>query len=416
MSNNMIDDNQRLFQPILQKIDDLAESEDRKINYHNKHCVVFSGGEEKSFFLELKEEKKHQLLHQIKCVLLEMNGEYYFVVNDDSVDIYTLEYTSGENIIELCNDYSSAIFLFLSSRGIIEFDDSKVLEIYDKFLYNDPEQTEFDYFQNGTRKHTFESIKPFFENFIIFKIVDIDLFKNIDKKLDIFKILSFMMIHDNDIRRLPFKKNTLNKFYEIATSQNQYIPYEFITESLISTKWKHIYKDLYRCIEALYAYPKVSNLIENNDCCKCENIEKIIASIENELGWRPTEQEALQSLLKLSSNDLLGRFIDLFNVNDPNWKPLEESISTRENEISRGGIEPAEIESKMHEIERYQQDVRYKKADYIGKKLYKLRNSLVHFRKALGQANQFNDEEWNRLTVYMLDLISEVYDKFHERS
>jgi len=27
----MIDDNQRLFQPILQKIDDLAESEDRKI-------------------------------------------------------------------------------------------------------------------------------------------------------------------------------------------------------------------------------------------------------------------------------------------------------------------------------------------------------------------------------------------------
>jgi len=297
---------------------------------------------------------------------------------------------------------------------MLNFNDTTIAEMYEKLLFDDSEEKYFEYFSNGTRKHSFESLKPYFEQFFTFKIIDTALFFEPHDRCITHKLLSFMLIHENNFRRLPFTKNTLEKFYEVSTSNNNNIPYEFIMESLISIKWKHVFKDLYRCIEALYAWPMIDKLLqESGDCCNCSDVDYLVETIEKTLGWRATEREALKLLLQRVPVEIIDSFINIFNGTDPKWKTWEEAIETRKKKIESitNLDEISEIEK---EIERYDNDIHITKANYIGNQLYDLRNSLVHFRKALKKEVSLSDEQWNVLTVSMLAFIMSIYDHFHE--
>jgi len=366
----MIEANEKLFEPILEKI---KVDTSREYPFHELHCMVFSKDEEKVFFQNISEIDVQELFYGVYASLLMCDESYYLVVNNRTIDIYNAH---ENDFIEICEEYDSSFFLYLSLKGRISFKEDKLISIYDNLLYKEDEiYTDFEYFssnQKKIRKHSFEKLKGYFEDFKIFKILDDDFFLNHNGKLDIFNLLSFLLIEKNSMGRVPFEEQSLSKFYDISIEKNPYIPYEFIMESLLAIRWKHIFKDLYRCIEALYAFPKAQKFIEDIEYPNIMEIEKVILSLEEKLGWRPTEQQALQELLTFLDEKSIENFLIVYP---------------------------------------YDGD---KKVEYIAKKIYRLRNSLVHYRKALySEENNLSDEQWNQLIRSMLIFIQKIYKEMY---
>ena len=399
MSNTMIEANESLFSSILKEVSIHG-------SIHEQHCILL--GNEKDFFEDINITKIGEkpiiipILYNKSAILLNKENDYYLVMNNTTVDIYNKE---DNDFIEICEDYTASIFLLLGANKLIKFDSNRSLDIYDELLYSE-ENTEhkwFDYFGNGTRKHSFDSIKPYFEDFKVFKIINNDFFLNpSNSDINIYKLLSFLLINKNNMRQLPFEEETLLQFSDISIERNFFIPYEFIMESLIAIKWKHVFKDLYRCVENLYAFPKAKKLIEKMNCSESIKIEQIVEDLESQLGWRPPEQQALQELLKFSTTEVLDEFLKVF-LKDELKKELEKLQNEKKSYIDE------------EEVERLSEKIHRKKADYIGVKLYNLRNSLVHFRKALNnQDTEFNDEQWNILIKSMLMFIIEIYNEMYE--
>lgn len=394
MSNNMIVSNTKLFEPILNEVSIHG-------SVHDKHCLILD--KEKDFFINVEQKETISILYNASATLLKKENDYYVVMNNTTVDIYNQE---NNDFIEICKDYDASILLLLGAKKLIKINNSKSLEIYDELLYKeeDTEDKVFEYFENGTRKHSFDSLKPYFEDFKVFKVTNNEFFNSEEASIDVYKLLSFLLIKNNNMRQLPFEEETLMQFSDISTGRNFFIPYDFIMESLIAIKWKHVFKDLYRCIENLYAFPKAKKLIDNMNCSESIKIEDIIISLENQLGWRPTEQQALQELLKFAKPTILNEFLKVF-TNNSSWSTQEELKDKK--------IEEAIFDTL--EIEKLDKEINQKKAEYIGKSLYKLRNSLVHFRKALdSDNNKFDDTEWNILTRGMLMFIVEIYNEMYK--
>ena len=394
MSNNMIEANKKLFEPILNEVENHG-------SVHDKHCLILD--EEKDFFENLIQKKVVPILYDINAILLEKDNNYYLVINNITVNIYD---SQDNDFIEVCEDYNRAIFLLLGAKGLLKFNKHESFTIYDSLLYktDNIQNDDFEYFSTGARKHSFASLESSFEGFKVFKVKNNEFF--FDREVNFYKLLSFILIDSNNMRKLPFEEKTLIQFNEISIGigKNFFIPYEFIMESLIAIKWKHVFKDLYRCVENLYAFPKAKKLIDDMNCSESIEIEDIIISLESQLGWRPIEQQALQELLKFATPIVLNEFLKVF-TDDSSWSTQEE--------LKMKKIE--EAISDTLEIEKLDKEIDQKKAEYIAKSLYKLRNSLVHFRKALDtDSSNFDDTEWNILTRGMLMFIVEIYDEMYK--
>lgn len=404
MANNMIDCHENLFKSIFTQIKSILDEDFREYPLHDKHCVLLE--DEKDFFLDLRKKEDFCVLHDTNVILLQKGDDYYLVINNTTVDVFEPE---NNSFVEVCKDYNKAIFLLLGAEELIRFKKDLSQDIYDALLYETSNINDdgFQYYSNGIRKHSFSDLKRYFEDFKVFKVTDNSIF--IDEEVNIYKLLSFIFIHSNNMQKLPFEEETLLQFHEISIDRGNsfFIPYELVFECLIAIQWKYVYKDLYRCVENLYAFPKAKKLMQSMNCSNSIKIEDIITSLENKLGWRANEKEALQQLLMYVSLHTLDSFLKVFDSDD-SWK-TEEELKKEKEEM----VEPDTLA-----IDQLNKDIYRKKANYVGKRLYKLRNSLVHFRKALTdeEFSNLDDEKWNILTRSMLMFISEVYDKMYSNT
>lgn len=121
------------------------------------------------------------------------------------------------------------------------------------------------------------------------------------------------------------------------------IPYKVLCRSIFDDDKSSFFLALYRCLEALYSYSSADRL------AKALNIttpwEDVAAALEDSLGWHPREESSLMSIVRYASSQ------DLRTI------------------ISRLGVKnPAEDGDLL--------------ADQAAKAIYKLRNSIVHYRPA----------------------------------
>ncbi|HBC8110644.1 TPA: hypothetical protein ACUB1K_003539 [Klebsiella michiganensis] len=146
------------------------------------------------------------------------------------------------------------------------------------------------------------------------------------------------------------------------------IPYSLPLQGLLSYNWQSLFLDLYRCLEQLYTALKLKSLVAK--ITYQGTLADLAYLLEDELSWRPKEQDALASILAHSSEATRIKIHAAFLVNIADITDFSASRC----------------------------------ASFI----YKLRNSHVHFRPAM-KAETKKTDEWNGIILAMCDAVDEIY-------
>ncbi len=147
------------------------------------------------------------------------------------------------------------------------------------------------------------------------------------------------------------------------------LPFQTLCRSVFDADPASMFLALYRCLEALYAYSASKELAE------VFNLTipwaDIAAKIERSLGWRPKEADSLLSLLKFArEQDLEAVFTHLGEAKPDATVALLPDVATR--------------------------------------RIYELRNNLVHYRP-IHHFFEFKNVRWNELSATIAKIIRSIY-------
>lgn len=146
------------------------------------------------------------------------------------------------------------------------------------------------------------------------------------------------------------------------------IPYQTLCRSIFDTDPSAVFMALYRCLEALYAYSHTTKL--KNRLGIQEPWSDVAQVLEETLSWRPREEQSLGTLLRHAVADDLRTIL----------------VALGENNDEEGDI-----------------------VNRATKKIYNLRNSLVHYRP-FHQNFQMEKVNWNLLCEATALLVLHVYN------
>jgi hypothetical protein len=175
---------------------------------------------------------------------------------------------------------------------------------------------------------------------------------------------------------IALSEQTLKGIATLFAEGSDYIPYPNILQGLLSISWSGLFVELYRCIEQLYAVPRLLDLTKD---WKSEMPYSELAELlENRLAWRPKEDESLTRVIARCEQKTLDNLVRAFEI---------------------------ELDEKSAITER------------VGRAIYSMRNGLVHFRSAK-KVEPPDDAKWDRIIAAMLDAVANTYAAygqiFHE--
>src|SRR5690606_22332176 len=98
---------------------------------------------------------------------------------------------------------------------------------------------------------------------------------------------------------LEFDSNLQSRLLALFESGADTIPFSLPLQGLLSYSWPSLFLDLYRCLEQLYTALKLKSLV--GKISHNGSLADLAYLLEDELSWRPKEQDALASILVLSS-------------------------------------------------------------------------------------------------------------------
>ncbi|MBH3399789.1 hypothetical protein I5S60_09400 [Pseudomonas fluorescens] len=169
---------------------------------------------------------------------------------------------------------------------------------------------------------------------------------------------------------LEFDSNLQSRLLALFESGADTIPFSLPLQGLLSYSWPSLFLDLYRCLEQLYTALKLKSLV--GKISHNGSLADLAYLLEDELSWRPKEQDALASILVLSSDDTRSKILSAFKFN-------------------------------VGELDEYS-------PSKCARSIYKLRNSHVHFRPAM-KAESKSSDQWNEIMIAMCDAVDDIYEK-----
>ncbi|WP_156437781.1 MULTISPECIES: hypothetical protein [unclassified Sphingomonas] len=146
------------------------------------------------------------------------------------------------------------------------------------------------------------------------------------------------------------------------------LPYQILCRSLFDADPGGLFLALYRCLEALYAFTastKVATALRFTGPW-----QEVAIALEQEIGWRPREEDSLAGLFARSTETALNKIFDCLGEARPDGDAVLAATAAR--------------------------------------RTYKLRNSLVHYRP-IHHTIEHANIDWNELCVTLSQLIREVY-------
>jgi hypothetical protein len=383
----MIDANKKLFSPIYETFKKHAEGEINYSDYYPYNCIDFDKSDIEIF-------KNLKIIHN-DIIISGIRYVYLTIKNEDGIKLFLAitnfdfdsSLISDLQLITIYSENTAPFFLILSAREMNtlskEFYRNKYVELWNERLYNEPsEGNPNEYVTSGDkkiRKHKLEDIEKYFNKYTIFEIPEDSIFFFEEKDIKdairedlLVKPLLYLISLQEDLIKLAYETETKKLFRSFSKLDIITIPYLNILESLVAIKWKYAYKDLYRCIENLYGFPSIKTSFETCGVTPGHiSYDKLYVFREKlRETWKYTEESSLIEIIKdyESSGGLINEFTSLFN---------------------------------------------YQKGDrsgFLGRQLYKLRNSYVHYipRSRLTQ-DDFDDEKWDKIIYEFLTLIIKIY-------
>ncbi len=162
-------------------------------------------------------------------------------------------------------------------------------------------------------------------------------------------------------------EETIATLHAVCDLDADLIPYKVLCRSIFDSDPGSLFLALYRCLERLYAFSSARELsLELNSN---HSWDVVASALEDKLGWWPKEEGSLEKLLHMaSSNDL-------------------ESIFKAMNEVAPAMPDRVRVAAR---------------------RVYKLRNSLVHYRPS-HSATSHDRYEWNKICTAMAGIVLDVH-------
>jgi hypothetical protein len=164
--------------------------------------------------------------------------------------------------------------------------------------------------------------------------------------------------------------DTMKLLSDIFESGSKFIPYRNLMQGLLAISWENLFLETYRCIEQMYSAPSVKKLRDNIGSNLA--LYDLASRLDEHLSWRPKEEVAL------------GKVI--------------------------ASCDEATISSAYQALNPREQDEPEKVYIVTAQKIYKLRNSIVHYRPDPDPITKSN-KEWNKIICAMLEIVRQIYDR-----
>lgn len=297
----------------------------------------------------------------LKFAIFEFGSQLYFVsvsLNKQNIDASSLE---GYGLLDFDNNSGiSTALIYELKIGVKE--DIDPYKILDEVFYEIKEN----------QREGFEYIKivDFFESIKIYQITKdcpfvSDNLEFAEKDIDeiLFRLALLLLVKNDAVRILKFSPETLECFVKLCEEGSMKISYENLLYSFVSFSWKHCFLDIYRCLERLFSIPKFKKFYDTIFEKKHSlNFQDFASLCEEEISLKLREEETLEKLLS-------------------GEEKITERLGSSENSY---------------------------------KFIYKLRNSIVHFRASQEtMIPNDDDDRWNIIINVCLRLVFSLYKK-HE--
>lgn len=219
-------------------------------------------------------------------------------------------------------------------------------------------------------KFELQEISQFYSDFGIWEIAE-DYTENINQNLLLAIFSNYVLSNEKGIN-LEFSKKTKENIKFLTEDSPIDLIGGNIYRALTSMEWKHSFLELYQCIEYLFPIPYIKDLSKNIGSSHL--FTELYTRAENDLKWRPKEEEALNKLIKAiedksSFDDMLALLIRI-NGTGPN---------NEENNVG-----------------------------FVSKAIYQIRNSIAHFRNSKNKIS-YEDPEWDEIIEKLCLLIYDIY-------
>jgi hypothetical protein len=145
------------------------------------------------------------------------------------------------------------------------------------------------------------------------------------------------------------------------------LPYQILCRSLFDADPGGLFLALYRCLEALYAYTASMRVAAAFGFSG--SWQEVAVALEREIGWRPREEDSLAALFARCETETLKQIFDCLGESRPDTNTVAMTSA---------------------------------------KRIYKLRNNLVHYRP-IHHTAEHSEVCWNQLCTTLSLVIREVY-------
>jgi hypothetical protein len=219
---------------------------------------------------------------------------------------------------------------------------------------------------DGYEGHQLEEIARLFPPPTVYRVAQNEPYMHDD-----YRVLGALVARSYIDGPIQVSSSTLEKLWTMFERGSKFIPHRNLVQGLMAISWENLFLEAYRCLEQLYAEPRVSALKAQWQSTR--SLRELAILLETHLSWRPKEDDALAKIISSSDSPYVTSLCNAFGIVDPST----EEIVTRVEKVSR--------------------------------QVYQLRNNIVHYRP-IHQAITKSDFEWDNIVSALLDIISNIYD------
>jgi hypothetical protein len=214
------------------------------------------------------------------------------------------------------------------------------------------------------------TVAPYFRPTQVFE-VDRTIRDDIPESL-VYKVYGAFLLDTHSIIPLPYSPTTRARISELLEGECGHIASDILFRAITASHWPHAFLDFYRCIERLYQAPYIEDLRKSLGTMSHLSL---VEQLSKHLEWRPKEEFALKRLLREVSNPILmDRLRIVFCKTSP--------------------TDPSNL------------------VDLVGGSIYKVRNSIAHFRSSQSIAQSTNLSDWDQAIEHLCELLSELYKTY----
>lgn len=329
----------------------IFERLDRYCNERNEPILnagaprwVHTESKTRDFLVSARLVQKLDLSPSLKAARLDHSGRSFFI----TLGFEILEVPEGLQAEELSGAVLTAVLSELEIRPI-----AKPIGIREIVEYSDGTQNEYDGHDCDRIAGLFPTIQVFSTEILVG-----------EESGNVF----FLLCLSDRRRQDHWIDDGLTKaLMSLSTASATAVPYEVLCRAVLDFDPASLFLALYRSLEALYARGKTLSL--RSELGVTTDWIKLAQLLEAHLGWYPKEETSLESLLREANEQDLQKLVEALDETLPDGAVL---------------------------------------ASFTARRIYALRNSLVHFRP-FHQLQPIDKVDWCRLCGAMANLVTEIY-------